>query len=46
MENCINCICIEEVETPRRVNTIFLQRVTKWLTNFTIEGAEELSKIK
>ncbi|MGW9684345.1 hypothetical protein [Flagellimonas sp. 2504JD1-5] len=46
MENCINCNCIEEVVAHQKANNNFIERIVNFLSNFTIEGAEDISKIK
>ncbi len=46
MENCINCTCIDEVVIPQRHYNSITKRVANFLSTFTIEGAEELSKTK
>ncbi|MGX1927826.1 hypothetical protein [Flagellimonas sp. 2504JD4-2] len=46
MENCITCNCIEEVVVAPRTYYSIVQCITSFLTTFTIEGAEHLSKIK
>ncbi|WP_420320691.1 hypothetical protein [Flagellimonas sp.] len=46
MGNCINCNCIEEVVAHPRANNNLIERIVNFFSNFTIEGAEDISKIK
>lgn len=46
MEHCINCGCIEEVVVSQRPYSSIVKRIKNFLTTFTIEGAEYLSKSK
>ncbi len=45
MENCISCTCIEQ---PVKISfrQVLNERITKFLTSFTLDGAEDRSKIK
>ena len=46
MEDCINCNCIEVYEAPEGSLKHLLSKITAFLANFAIEGAEDMSKIK
>lgn len=45
MENCLCCSCIEQPASISYLQ-ILEGQITKFLTSFVLEGAEEMSKIK
>ncbi len=45
MEDCLTSTCVELIE-PKFSEGSFVKRITNFLTNFVVEGAEHLARTK